>query len=536
MNYKKIKTAVLPVLIAGSLVFTTSSCKKDFGDINEPWANKTYTAGIAPMYNGIASGMTEQGRGLFSSFIYQSSQLAANYAASGYRLDNSVGGIWDNYYGALTDFRRVSDLIDADPDAAKMTNIKAMLTTLMAYKSLLTTTLYGNMPYTEAGKAFYGPDFYRPVYDEQALIFTNALADLKWAADNFTVSGDQVSLGAYETLLENDIIKWTKFANSLRLRYALVMREKDAAAADAIIAEVLTKPLLEPDEFTGVDPDIVAGLQIDRAGSFRGNSYVRMGSTIWDAMSASDDVDGSGIFDLRTKIFFEPNSEGEWKPYPQNPPAGTTAETDNGGNGGGNDPYRELRLETWTPEGEYHYSPLNLYYVCDRTFPDLFITGSEVSFIKAEIYNRGIGGVAADAAVAQQHYEDGITASVKFWYKLANGSSVWVNNKPAAAPTTTEMNAMLSRPEVAYSATPTDALKQIYKQYWISLFHQPFEAWTLKRRTADATPNVPLAPTSEALNLNRLVYPTGEITSNYDNWKAVTGGTDDKSVKPWFMP
>ena len=69
------------------------------------------------------------------------------------------------------------------------------------------------------------------------------------------------------------------------------------------------------------------------------------------------------------------------------------------------------------------------------------------------------------------------------------------------------------------------------KQYRIS-FHQPFETRILKRRTGDATPNVPLASTSEALNLNRLVYPTGEITSNYDNWKVQTGGTDDSSVKP----
>jgi hypothetical protein len=259
-----------------------------------------------------------------------------------------------------------------------------------------------------------------------------------------------------------------------------------------------------------------------------------MGSTMWEAMSGTNAADGSGIFDLRTKIFFEPNSDGDWKPYPQNPPSGTVAETDNGG--AGNDPYAEARLTAWVPTGVYHYSPLNLFYVNDRTFPDLFITGTEVSFLKAEIYNRGIGGVGANATTAKQYYEEGVTESVKFWYKLANGSSIWTVDKPAAAPTTGELNTMLTNSAVAYSATSADALKQIYKQYWISLFHQPFDAWTLKRRTGDATPNVPLASTSEALNLNRLVYPTGEITSNYDNWKTVTGGTDDRTKKPWFMP
>ena len=535
MKNKYIKRPLLPVMLACSAVMIISSCKKDFGDLNKPWDNKTYIAKIPELYNNIASGMTENGRGLFSSFLYQATQLAANYSASGYRLDNSVGGIWENYYFALADYRKTLDLIDADTAAAKMTNIKAMLTTLMAFKTLRNTTLYGDMPYSEAGKSFYGAEYYRPVYDDQSGIFTAALEDLKWSVDNFSTAAGQVSMGPGETLFKNDIPTWIKFANSLRLRYALVMREKNSAAADAIIAEALAKPLLEPAGFLGTSN--VAGLLIDRAGTFRGNAYVRMGSTIWEAMSSSNAEDGSGIFDLRTKIFFEPNSDGKWKPYPQNPPNGTLAETTNGTvNGKNNDPYADVRLTTWDATGDYYYSPLNIYYVGDKTFPDLFITGAEVSFLKAEIYNRGIGGVTANPAMARQFYEEGITSSVKFWFKLANGSSVWTVNRPAAEPTVSELNAMLSNPAVAYSATPADALKQIYKQSWIAFFHQPFDAWTLQRRTGYATPNVPLASTSESLNMNRLVYPTGEISSNYDNWKVVTGGTDDKAVKPWFMP
>jgi hypothetical protein len=531
MKLFEIKSIGLATFLAGSLVFT--SCKKDFGNLNDPWDNKVYTAKIPEMFNGIVSGMPENGRGIFSSFLYQNTQLAANYAAAGFRLDNLVGGIWENYYFALADYRKSLDLIDASDNPQSYTNVKAMLTTLIAYKTLRSTTLYGDMPYSEAGKAFSGAEYYRPVYESQESIFATALADLKWSADNFSTSADQVKLGSYETLLQGDVSLWIKFTNSLRLRYALIMREKNAAAADAIIAEVLTKPLLEANEYVGIEPAKL-GIEINRGPSFRGNAYVRMGSTIWEAMSGTNAVDGSGIFDLRTKIFFEPNSDGDWKPYPQNPPSGTVAETDNGG--AGNDPYAEARLTAWEPTGVYHYSPLNLFYVNDRTFPDLFITGTEVSFLKAEIYNRGIGGVSANATTAKQYYEEGITESVKFWYKLANGSSIWTVNKPAAAPTTGELNTMLTNAAVAYSATSADALKQIYKQHWISLFHQPFDAWTLKRRTGDATPNVPLASTSEALNLNRLVYPTGEITSNYDNWKTVTGGTDDRTKKPWFMP
>lgn len=527
-----IKKTALSLAVLGSMTLA-SSCEKDFGDINDPWENKQYTVELPPLYNSIVSTMTETGRPIASSFLYHATQLAANYAASGYRLDNQVGDSWQNYYFALVDYRKAMELIDADPRAAKMTNIRAMLQTLIALKTLKTTALYGDMPYKDAGKSIYGPAYFRPVYDKQADIFTAALADLKQAVDGFSTSADQVSLGAYETMLNNDIPTWIKFANSIRLRYALMMRAKNPAAADVIIADALSKPLLEADKYVGIEATLVSGGQIDRAGNFRGNSYVRMGSTMWRAMSATDAEDGSGIYDLRAKIFFEPNSAGKWKPYPQNPPAGTIAET---GNGGVDDPYAEARLGKWVSGGTYHYSPLNFYYVVEKTFPDLIITGSEVSFLKAEVYNKGIGGVAASPATAKQFYEEGITSSVKFWHKLANGSAVWTVNKPAATPDPAALKAMLAHPAVAYASTPAEALAQIYKQSWIAMFHQPFDAWALQRRTGNATPNVPLAPTSESLNLNRLVYPSGEVTSNFDNWKAVTGGTDDKSVKPWFMP
>lgn len=530
-----IKKTALSLTMVCSMAMITS-CDKDFGNINDPWDNKQYSVTVPGLYNSVASSMGETGRSLATSFIYQATQQAANYAASGYRLDNMVGGTWENYYYALVDYRKAVELIDADPQAAKMKNMRAMLQTLIALKTLKTTSLYGDIPYSEAGKSIYGSAYYRPVYDKQADVFVAALAELKQAIDSFSTSSDQLSMGASETLLHNDIAMWIKFANSVRLKYAMVMRNKNATVADGIIAEALTKPLLGPDEYISHDPKAISGLVLDRAGAYRGNSYVRMGSTMWNAMSSTAAEDGSGIYDLRTKIFFEPNSAGKWKPYPQNPPANVQAETRNDTEGGANDPYAAVRLTTWKSAGTYYYSPLNFYYIADQTFPDLIITGTEISFLRAEIANRGIGGAAANPATAKQYYEAGITASVKFWYKLANGSSVWVVNKPTATPNADSLAAMLAHPAVAYSVTPATALSQIYKQNWISLFHQPLDAWILQRRTGNATPNVALAPTSESLNLNRLTYPSGEVTSNFDNWKAVTGGTDDKTVKPWYMP
>ena len=531
--YNKIGKLLVPAALMITTIF--SSCEKDFGDINKSWDNKVYEANIPALYNSIASTMVEPGAAgnLLTSFIYQNNQMAAMYAATGFRMDNFSGAYWNNYYAALSNSRELEKQIAADPKAANMTNVKAMAKVLIAYKSLINTMIYGDMPYVDGGKGFQGSTYYRPAYNTQVSIIKASLADLKSAIENFSTSSTQVSLGASETIFKNDISKWIKFANSIRLRYALVLHNKDVESANPIIAEALTKPLLESGDNYGLYPSSIPNLVLDRGGWYRGNSYVRMGSTMFSAMSSTAADNGSGIYDLRCKIFFEPNSSGKWVPYPQAPLSTTPTET---GNSGINDPYDEKRLTTYNSGGNYIYSPLNFYYTADKNIPQLFITAAEISFLKAEIYNRGIGGVTANAATAKTHYEQGITESVKFWYKTANASSVWMVNKPAAAPTALELSTMMANTEVAYDATtPANGLKQIYKQHWISLFHQPFEGWTLARRTNYATPSVTLSSSSPGYNIFKIIYPQSEIDGNYDNWKGITGGTDAPTKKLWFM-
>ncbi|HSB94461.1 MAG TPA: SusD/RagB family nutrient-binding outer membrane lipoprotein, partial [Flavitalea sp.] len=393
------------------------------------------------------------------------------------------------------------------------------------------TMLFGDMPFEEAGKAYEGPGNYLPTYEPQSSIFSKAVADLASATNEFSDAADQVTLGGADVLFKNDITKWRKFANSLTLRYAMNMREKNPSEADPIIAAAISKPLLEDGDNYGFYASQVPDFFNNRRGYFDGNAYVRMGSTMFDAMSSSDALDGSGIFDLRTKIFFEPNKAGEWRPYPQAPTSSTEPEL---AAEGPNNPYQESRLTQYVIDGTYKYSPFNFYYVRDEQIPDLFITSSEVHFLLAEAYNKGIG-VAANPATAKTHYEMGITESVKFWYKTANSSGIWAVNRPPAEPTAGELTAMLTHPEVAYSPDPATALSQIYKQEWIALFHQPVEAWNLQRRTGYATPFVPLASTSPVIDFNRFLYPNTEIETNFENWEKVTGGADDFTRKPWFM-
>jgi hypothetical protein len=329
MNIIKHRSISLLLAALTISVFLTS-CEKDFGDINKSWDNKVYEATIPALFNGITASMADAPVILYSCWIYQNTQLAAMYAAGGFRLDNFTANGWNNYYRALANYRKLEEMIDTDANAANMTNVKAMAKVLMAYKTLKLTLMYGDMPYTDAGKGFVSSDFFRPKYDSQESVIKGALAELKWAIDNLSMNSSQVSLGSAEVIFANDISKWIKLANSLRLRYAMVLLEKAPTDANTVLTEALAKPLLEPGEYFGLYPASLPNFFNNRL--IGGNAgYVSMGSTMWSSMSSSNEKDGSGIFDLRCRIFFEPNAFGEWVPFPQAPSNDTPTEVGNEG-------------------------------------------------------------------------------------------------------------------------------------------------------------------------------------------------------------
>ncbi|MFD2521039.1 SusD/RagB family nutrient-binding outer membrane lipoprotein [Emticicia soli] len=519
-----------------ALLIATASCKNDFEEINAPW-DKPNSASTPEMFNAVVSSLplTAGEQSVMNAWIYPITQQAAITSGS-YPFDNARDAVWDNYYYTLANARIIEDRIEKSENPSSMNNVSAMLKTIMAYKSFKATNYFGAMPYKEAGYAALaatkGTGVYKAKYNTQQEIYTDILTNLKWAVDNLKVDASQVSLGNYETLFKGDVAMWTKFANSLRLYIAATIYDKDKTLATAHITEAMSKPLLTDADNVGIWPTPLNLSLQWREWSFNANCYLRLGSTMWNLMSANDNKDGSGIFDPRVKIFYEPNNAGEWAAYPQNPVSGVTPTE-------GGLPYDRKRYTAWSDKGASNlFSPVNLYFAQDLTsIPELILTAAQVHFIKAEVYNRGMG-VAANAASAKAEYEAGIKASVNMWKGIAVSSPVWVVGKPASATATqAELNTLLTNAKVAYSADPATALNQIYAQLWIDQFRQPFDAWTLKRRTGNKTPMSTSNTqyyTGNFGGFNRFIYPDNEINYNGDNFKTATGGANVNSTKLWI--
>jgi hypothetical protein len=513
------------------MILSISSCTKGFEEMNRPY-NSPSTASVSDLFNSVVSSMQPswQRQATYHSFVYQITQQTSQYASSGYRMENASNEMWQNYYSMLANSKLIDSLIAEEENKANMTNILAMNKTLRAYKTMDVTESFGDMPYSEAGFAIYGTDHYKPKYDTQESIYKSCLNDLKWAIDNFSTASTQVSLGGAETLLKNDIAMWVKFANSIRLRGAMNMYDKDPAFAGPHITDALAKPLIAEGQDIGLWPSRIPGLTFGiHQWSLSANQYIRMGTTMWNYMSNSNEKDGSGIFDPRCKIFYEPNNAGEWVPYPQNPTTTTPSE--------GGDPYNPRRLTDWSNKGPCLFSPINFYFEDQVYIPELWITAAQVHLLTAEAYNRGMG-VGKDANTAKMHYEAGVKTSINFWTKLAMDCALWVIGKPAAMPTADELNAVLADPKVTYNTgDEAGSLKKIYAQYWIDGFRQAGDVWTLFRRTGG---NLPKDPDNASYNettygiYHRYTYPSSEQDYNTDNWHAAMGGSDTFSTKIWL--
>ncbi len=86
------------------------------------------------------------------------------------------------------------------------------------------TSLWGDMPYSEAMKASKGN--FTPVFDAQKAIFIGILADLKSANELLATVTTVDGAASADLMFQGDVLKWRKFCNSLRLRYLMRLSEK----------------------------------------------------------------------------------------------------------------------------------------------------------------------------------------------------------------------------------------------------------------------------------------------------------------------
>lgn len=482
-----------------------------------------------------------------------------NYAGSNFAEDDISRRIWDRYYEIS-----IKNLVDAIHQSEDKPNLNAALRIHRVYLTAVLADIYGDVPASEAGLGYIA-GISTPKYDTVEELYnwffeelTACEALLGTGTDN--ISGDVTSMGG-------DVAQWKKYANALRMRYAMRISDVNpqkaqnefekavaagaiSSAADDVYIKYADSPYTYYDGANDYDFRTNALSEILYGQDATSPTFVS--STLFYQMQRTADPrlyricrhyynikrsqvkpDKEENIDLTDEVqsYFERTQTGEepcnpgaaWYSDWMNVPATSELPTlqkkaDMDANTYDNSDFRARAMR---PQ-------LNIDFEMPNTPGDL-MSYAEVEFLLAEAKTKG-WNVSGDA---ESHYEAGVRASMQ----LLNNHYL-TSNKISDD----EINAF-----IAHNPLGDNPKETINTQAWILHMMNPSEAWANMRRSdypaiLDRTrlgifTNGFTYTDADMTMPNRLRYPELEAQYNSANYKAAIermGGTDNWHSKLYW--
>lgn len=386
---------------------------------------------------------------------------------------------WKSFYNdGLVNFQRIISL-SSEKGKTPNKNYEGAALVMRSWTFSLLTDLYGAIPYTDALKGSETEPIYTPTYDSMDKVYAGILNDLKLANEKLTVGGPAIS---GDIIYNGDVLKWKKFANSLRLRLANRQAAKKSAESRAIMKEILSDPTKYPIFTSNADNALLANTAT-RPSNNEWHEVMVIGSrTDWNISKTLVDKLTS-LGDSRLTVYANKNKAGVYEGVPNGLP----------------DAIATTYLSSASVLGDYFTK---------ATTPSVIMTYSELMLTLAEAAFEGdIDGKADD------YFKKGIDASFAQYG--------------------------LTTPTDYLKTVGTISKAKIMEQKWIALFGQGVEAWTEYRRTG-----LPAFPAkdpravfeNDGIIPTRLPYPTTEYSLNKAKLDegVKTNGTDNMKTKLWW--
>ena len=456
-----------------------ASCSDTLDDINKnPNATET------PLAPYLLTGTLKQSADLYwgadnnfnSSLLFVQHWAKIQYTEPDrYDVSNtSFTSLWNTGYATLiTDLNTIINF----PAEQANSNYKGIALTLRSWTFLLLTDAYGNIPYKEAGLKV------TPAYDTQKEVYTGLLEDLKQAQSllsttNGTITGDLAYKG--------DISKWKKLVNSLRLRIALKISDREPVLAKqaAIDATSDAAGLISSNSDTFKFTYTSSPQQNPASAWFETRDDFRISKTLVDKLNE--------LSDPRLPI------------YAQLPSDASVGKYVGGANGLSNSDANSQGFAKTSKPGTYFLT---------SSSPAVIVSYSEVLFNLSEATARGY--ISGDA---EQLYKNAITASFN-QFGITDAATI---------------STYLNQSSVKYDAT--NYAKSIGTQKWIAFFGQGLDAFAEWRRL-----DYPLLKAGPATVLDgqipfRFFYPGTEQSLNGVSYQAAVAaqGKDLLTTRLWF--
>src|SRR5690554_4185648 len=433
-------------LILFALLVSFSSCDKDFEEIN---TNPILPSTMDPIYQFSKSQQTSA----ISNYHYQGEivqQIITPYGGvleGGNRNTVHEGNASATFNSLFTGpIRDLTDVIEKLKDNPDRTNLYNMARIWRAYCFQYLVDTYGDVPYTEAGRAYLNSD-YLPKYDDQKVIYEDLLKEYEEATDALAAGKDVVT---GDLFFGGDIAKWKKLGNSLLLRAGMRYSKIDPAKAKSIVS-IAVDPSRggvmssnDDNAYLQFDAIYTNGTSSALLGGERHNYYI--GAPFVDYLKSTND----------------PRLEYIAVKYanPSNPLATAGAANTNPADQIGM-PYgydeNSVQNEPNFPGkngSAFNYSQFNRATVIRLDAPEFLITYAQTQLLLAEARFRDY----ITTGSAKDYYEAGIKGHME--QEALYGETLDI--------TPAQQQAYLLNPEVAFN--PARALEQINTQYWVASF------------------------------------------------------------------
>lgn len=464
------------------VILAATSCKKDLADINK---NPNAAEDPQPAYLLTSAEKLSSDTYWGADNNFNSSLLIVQHWAKIQYTDpdryifsnSSFTSLWNTAYSqSITNLNAIIGL----PEEKANTNYKNVAVILRSWVFQLLTDAYGNIPYRQAGNI---AEYVTPEYDAQEDVYKGLLTELKAAVSALDVNGKAIS---GDVIYGGNIADWKKFGNSLRLRIAFRIADRDPETARQEISDVLA-------DADGVIADNSETAQLTYADApqqnpasawFDTRDDYRISRTIVDVLYA--------LHDPRLPVYAAKPSDASVTDYVGVPNGLSTTDASN------------LGFAKTSKPGAYFLAP---------HAPAVIFSNAEVLFYRAEAVARGI--ITGDAAAL---YDQAITASLN-QYGITDA---------------TVIQNYLSQPQVQYDAG--NYKKSIGEQKWIALFGDGLEAFAEWRRLDYPQLSPGPAAILEGKIPVRFIYPGTEQSLNGENYKKAVGsqGADLLTTKLWF--
>ena len=478
------KLKYITIIISGTLLLSATACKKTLEETNKntngsETAQPDYlltgvTKAIADTYWGTANNMD-------ASLLWVQNWSKIQYTDPDRYIytNTSFNELWSTgYTKGIVNLNQLAKIADAQSNP----NYKGVALVLRSWVFQLLTDNYGDVPYSQASNI---KQYLTPVYDKQKDVYFAVLEDLKTAQSTLDPSGSAIAGDLIYPGKPNQILLWKKFANSLRLRIALRIADREPEKARQVLADVQAEGsgyISSNDEIaqliysTSPNQNPISNL-------FDTRDDYRISKTVVDKLFALNDP--------RLPVYASKTKDATPQTYVGLPNGLLVGDASNYG------------FTKTSKPGTYFLAP---------SAPAVIISYAEVLFDLAEAAQRGLAaGNPADL------YKQAVTASLK-QYGVADAA----------------IATYLSQSSVAYD--PANYRKSIGEQKWLALFGQGLEAFAEWRRLDYPQLQPAVAGTLGGKLPLRFIYPGTEQTLNGANYKAAIAdqGADALTTKLWF--